>query len=566
MAPLLLPLLLLLLHPTHGTIFHAYPASNTTSPFCACVQKLKAPGDECRLHAGRYFVGPDRCSLSGVHGTASSPLVVASAGDGPVVIDGTLPVGGAAAQPTWTETEDGLWSTPVGHDDDVLQLFVDGELQVLARYPNALWSDKSVFYAVENWFRSTTPGVHNLATGEGLLRDTGKCADPSTCCAKCNTHDLAASGVDATGALAVLELWSCDTGVERILRHDAGGDQGAGGGAGVLHYNATWVGLCDTYRGGDGRYFLQGARSLLDGPEEWLLSKTTTTSNEILVAKRPRAGAKVTGRVSDYALMVTDTTWLVVANLSFHATTLSASGGTIGNITLSSLEFNYSAVSRRAVNDTSPPVGLTAWVDTTAADTTSTPTPQHTPQHTPLARPRPPPTPPSGLVIEDVVVRYSDGPAMMVSGLKTTMKDCLFEWNDWTTVGGSWPEGVPRHGKAHRATTVWVDDDAGVRLQYLTFRNNGAAQSINAGGNVQPGCAAPLVEMCSFSSQLAIQDDGSFVEGGGARSTTYIRNWATDSGKGGLRWDGYVGRCKAWWCVVSCVVLSVEIYKGRYTL
>ena len=40
--------------------------------------------------------------------------------------------------------------------------------QVLARYPNAKWSDKSVFYAVKNWFRSKDPGVHNLTSGEVL--------------------------------------------------------------------------------------------------------------------------------------------------------------------------------------------------------------------------------------------------------------------------------------------------------------------------------------------------------------------------------------------------------------
>ena len=98
---------------------------------------------------------------------------------------------------------------------------------MLARFPNARWSDKSVFYAVENWFRSKTPGVHDTASGEGLLRDQGKCADPADCCRKCNTHDLAKSGVNATGALAVLNLWSCDTGVERITAHDAASPEAA---------------------------------------------------------------------------------------------------------------------------------------------------------------------------------------------------------------------------------------------------------------------------------------------------------------------------------------------------
>jgi hypothetical protein len=36
-----------------------------------------------------------------------------------------------------------------------------------------------------------------------------------------------------------------------------------------------------------------------------------------------------------------------------------------------------------------------------------------------------------------------------------------------------------------------------------------------------------------------MQDDGSFVEGGGSVSTHYRRNWCTNTGKSGLRWDGY---------------------------
>jgi hypothetical protein len=46
------------------------------------------------------------------------------------------------------------------------------------------------------------------------------------------------------------------------------------------------------------------------------------------------------------------------------------------------------------------------------------------------------------------------------------------------------------------------------------------------------------VELCDFQSQLAIEDDGAFVEGGGPVSTIYRRNWCTNTGKAGLRWDG----------------------------
>ena len=112
-------------------------------------------------HAGTYFV-TSRCVVDNLRGTPTSHIVIAAYGDGPVVVDGTVELSNAA----WTKTTSGHYSTPSnGHN--ILQLFVDRSLQVVARYPNAKWSDKSVFYAVENWFRSQVPGKHDVETGEG---------------------------------------------------------------------------------------------------------------------------------------------------------------------------------------------------------------------------------------------------------------------------------------------------------------------------------------------------------------------------------------------------------------
>jgi len=223
-----------------------------------------------------------------------------------------------------------------------------------------------------------------------------------------------------------------------------------------------------------------------------------------MIASKPTKTYR--GRVSDYALVVSNASFLHFANMSFHATTMSAAGN-VGNLTFSSIEFNYSSVSRRSLGDPSPPLTLNMWQD------------QHT-QRVSAAH----------FLLSDVVVRYSDGPALMLNGDNSTLQDCTFEWNDWTTVGGSWPSGVPRHGKAARATTLRTAG-AGLQFLHLAFRNNGAAQGFSG--------SSARVEMCFFDGQLATQDDGAFVEGGGTPSTVYVRNWGTNTGKGGLRWDGY---------------------------
>ena len=66
-----------------ATTYTARP-SDGAAGLCDCVRKAVHPGDECRLHAGTYEVGPARCELSGVHGTANSPITISSVGDGPV--------------------------------------------------------------------------------------------------------------------------------------------------------------------------------------------------------------------------------------------------------------------------------------------------------------------------------------------------------------------------------------------------------------------------------------------------------------------------------------------------
>ena len=90
---------------------------------------------------------------------------------------------------------------------------------------------------------------------------------------------------------------------------------------GILEYDATWLGLCDDYRGGDGRYYLEGLRSLLDGPEEWLFDNDTKSLLRPTAAPLP-AGAKVRGRVNDFAIVVTNSSFVQFSNLSFFATTL----------------------------------------------------------------------------------------------------------------------------------------------------------------------------------------------------------------------------------------------------
>merc|ERR1719502_333460 len=98
---MMLPWFFLLPHVICGEVYHATPEQG----MCECIRKATRPGDECRLHTGRYEVGADRCHISGVHGTEAEPIVIAAAGDGPVTIDGTVAIEGP-----WEHTASGHWN------------------------------------------------------------------------------------------------------------------------------------------------------------------------------------------------------------------------------------------------------------------------------------------------------------------------------------------------------------------------------------------------------------------------------------------------------------------------
>lgn len=85
-----------------SNVYHARSNDGPTA-FCDCVLKLRFPGDECRLHTGKYTVS-ERCNVSGLIGSSATPFVIASAGDGPVTIDGTVPITGP-----WHRSTDGFY-------------------------------------------------------------------------------------------------------------------------------------------------------------------------------------------------------------------------------------------------------------------------------------------------------------------------------------------------------------------------------------------------------------------------------------------------------------------------
>ena len=80
----------------------------------------------------------------------------------------------------------------------------------------------------------------------------------------------------------------------------------------------------DTYRGGVGKYYLEGKREFLTAPTEWYYEPATREALWIPAAGSeagPPTGAS--GRVVDFSLNITNSSFVTLANFSMFATALS---------------------------------------------------------------------------------------------------------------------------------------------------------------------------------------------------------------------------------------------------
>jgi hypothetical protein len=188
---LLLPALLLLLpaatatdtyvHPDSGRDSHPGSIDAPLQTIQACVDSIRRPGDRCLLKAGVYPMGgaaPVR--VTDKAGEPNARVAIAAAGDGAVVLDGTVAVdtlappdtsaaGGDGRSGRWRhapEVGKGVYALALRPGTEVTQLFAGhasadaaDTLQMLvpARWPNARWDDRTMFQGPEHWAHAGPP-------------------------------------------------------------------------------------------------------------------------------------------------------------------------------------------------------------------------------------------------------------------------------------------------------------------------------------------------------------------------------------------------------------------------
>jgi len=447
-----------------------------------CVNQLEIAGDKCLLLPGHYH---EEVQINGKFASEEKPFVIEGFEDSRPTLDGTTEIKGKFLDDdnnlVWKQLEDGnckkypIYYTP--YDQKVWQLFVDGEMMTNARWPNARWSDKSVFDA-SLWGKSTRE------TTEKRLYDRNR--------------KLSKSWIDATGAIAVLNIGSWDTFVSKVLAHKRGQDW--------FDFNNTW-GHMEHLKPEHGQYFLEAKLDFLDSEEEWFIDE-----KYIYVwapeGKNP-TNSKVMGKTSSFAFSIANSSNIVFRNMDFFATAIktlphSKRASLVGNLKFENLNFQYPSYSRRILGEAKKPECMNINADARVVNEIG------------------------DLTFLNCTWYGSDGVPMRFSGNNVILRNNLWELNDWSGANNDFSSsggiGTIMSGKSRNETFI-----------RNTLLNNGASAAYRPNKYT----LAKLNEISGQCWGLG-QNDGSGIQvmiaSQNARSVI-TQNWVHDQPKLGIRFD-----------------------------
>lgn len=330
--------------------------------------KQVSKGDTINIRGGRYREAIRQGSVSG---TAAQPIIIQSYDNEKVTFDGSVAINSIASD-KWTHHKDNIYKLPL--TEQVWQLFVDDEMMINARWPNARFDDGSV-YTRDSW----AIGLDATTTNGHI--DT----DPSV-------HDLASENIDASKALIIANTRHFDSYTRKVTGHTAGSN--------IVEHDTTTF-----FWGSHSYYYLQAALSLLDQKQEWHID----ASNNMLYfwaadGKIPSGDIRV--RNQQFVIDVNNWNYVTFKGLNFFATTMELTASEA--ITIEDCNFNYSGASKRALGETTTKASLLRLTNTAGAGA-------------------------GNFVLRNVSITNSDSQAFLIKGDNTLVENSLFENIDWAS-------------------------------------------------------------------------------------------------------------------------------------
>uniref|UniRef100_A0A1X7V710 DUF1565 domain-containing protein n=1 Tax=Amphimedon queenslandica TaxID=400682 RepID=A0A1X7V710_AMPQE len=440
--------------------------------------KFLKSGDTCIIRGGTYT---EAVVINGLKGKVYAPIVFKSYPGERVIFDGTTSIKGH-----WEIYRNDIYSLKL--DFDIWQLFVDGEMQINARWPNAFWYDKSVF-DYKKWGFSSKESTFNLEKSTGVMIDNG-------------TH-LAKSGINATGAIAILNIGQWLTWAGIVTNHTIGNASFA--------YYVPSKPKAVHFIAQNCRYFLEDKLEFLDSPTEWYFDPVEKRVYVWLsdINKNP-SDHDIRGKVSTYAFFINNgSAHITLSGLNFFATTVhvraQSKSEDVNNIKLESCYFSYPSYSHRALGSTAVPNTTTIYYNGDLVQNSG------------------------NFSVFNCTFEYADGQTMSYRGADGVFENNIWRYNDFTCVGDGFllrSEGV---------RDVFVRN---------TVHSNGPCEGYAPGNgdtfDRKLGLAiGSEVRLNLFYDLKYLQGDGSHVQTNiyAQNGSVLEYNWCYDTRKWGLRFD-----------------------------
>ncbi len=429
----------------------------------AAVDRLK-PGDTCIIREGVYR---EAVKLENMWATAAAPVVIKAYAGESVSIDGSDPV-----NVDWVQHEGQIYKAQI--ERDTWQLFVGDTMMMPARWPNASIQDGSVWQQDTHWAHG------DKASGFGEMVTRTEAGRP----------DLSATGIDFTGAMAVMNIGKWQTHSRRVMSHQAGSN--------AFRYKADNPVLDDPTFWDDGyweqtqRYYLECHLDCLDSEGEWFYDPKTS----MLYLWAPGGGRpqKVRAQHRTYGIQAHGLNHVVVQGLDFFACTIDFQNAR--NSTIMDCDFLYFEHSKRMLGEED----AGQHNDFTCA----------TRLHGPISG--------SYNAVINCTFSYCDGGALWVEGNYDRIENVLAHDLDWSGVG-------------YHTWHLQGAENALVRR--VSIHRAGASEVLSAG-------RANTVELCDIGPDVGmLQQDGAAIQ---FRPHLHLGSivrycWTHDHTKFGIRAD-----------------------------
>ena len=452
----------------------------------------------CAIRGGEYYL-PEPLIIERLNGDETGRFEIAAYGDEEVTFVGYVYLDPSTTQWTWKEGAESGAEPRAGHwytelDDTIphpWQLFVDGEMFVNARWPDARWDDKSMFYA-KNWAHGSSAStfVDDINSDSTMVEGSGK---------------LASSALNFTGASAILNIKHWFTFSTVVEWHNPGDASF------TYRKQPGWKGK--KYVASHDLFYLENKAELISQETEWHYDKK---DRALRVALRGGKSAdlsalKIGVRVQEYAFGCTHSTDVTFKSMGFRGTTVWTAtdkfNEPVRGIVYDSLRFEFPSSQKRMLGD-----HRHSWPTTLYEKAIEN-------------------GPCYNRIFNCTLTGAEGDPVIYSRGAGMTFDNNKFEWTDYTaiTTVPCWPGGgggidadgslkdkavddckpsakYGGGGTALQGGSGTVDEPAIIRR--TTYKNYAASSGISVGKNA-------LVELNEMSHALDIQLDGALIQGGG---------------------------------------------------